>query len=678
MYDIPVENVRNFVLAGHSGSGKTALTDALAFKLGLNDRLGSSANGTSVSDFTEEEKARKISLFSTTFNAKYKSAGGDVYSLFFTDAPGYMDFYGQLRSSCRAADAGILTVDAAGGIQVGTRRAWKCFKQTGLVSRCIVVTGLDKDNTDYLKTVSAIRSAFGIGCIPIAFPNAGRTGLVSVFSGDIPPEYAAAAEEARGQLTERAAESDDELTEKFLLEEKLSQEDTLKGLEKASVTGLFVPVIPVFSLSGVGIDEFLEAIVGYMANPFERIRTDADGNEIDTAVDRPFFGLVWKTVSDSFVGQMNYIRVLSGSLKPDTDVDNPSSGRERVTQLLVPCGKKYTPVDCITTGDIVAIPKLKATKVSDTLCSVGCKLVARPVQFPSPVQFAAVTAASQADDDKLGPALQRLLEQDQTLQLERNVETHETILKGLGDVHLDAAVHLLKQMSNVNVKLSTPRVAYRETVTAVGEGHHKHKKQSGGRGQYGEVYLKVEPLREGDDAWYTNETVGGSIPGNFIPAIEKGVLERMEHGAVAGYPVVGIKVRVYDGSFHDVDSSEIAFKIAGSQALRDGLTKAKPILLEPVMNVRISTPDQFMGAVTGDLTHKRGRILGYETEDDMQVIEAEVPQSELFRYSAELRSMTGGQASFSMSFSRYDTVPSNVAQKVIAESPYKNHTEEEA
>jgi elongation factor G len=291
--------------------------------------------------------------------------------------------------------------------------------------------------------------------------------------------------------------------------------------------------------------------------------------------------------------------------------------------------------------------------------------------------FAAVTAATQADDDKLGPALQRLLEQDQTLQVERNAETHETVLKGLGDVHLDAAVHLLKQMSNVTVKLSTPKIAYRETVTAIGDGHHKHKKQSGGRGQYGEVYLKVEPLREGDEDWYVNDTVGGSIPGNFIPAIEKGVVERMVHGSVAGYPVVGIKVRVYDGSFHDVDSSEIAFKIAGSAALRDALSKARPVLLEPIMSVRISTPEAFMGAVTGDLTHKRGRVLGYENEDDMQVILADVPQGELFRYAAELRSITGGQASFEMTFSRYDVVPSNVAPKIVAESPYKHHETEE-
>ncbi|MGI5868864.1 MAG: elongation factor G [Kiritimatiellia bacterium] len=677
MHDIPVENVRNFVIAGHSGTGKTALTDALAFKFGLNDRLGATANGSSISDFTEEEKSRKISIFSATFNTKYTAPDGKEYNLFFTDTPGFMDFYGQLRSACRAADSGVVTVDAGSGVQVGTRRAWKTFDQTGVVSRVVAVTGLDKDNTDFHKTIESLRHAFGDGCIPVAFPADDKASVVSVFADNVPAAYADAAAQAKELLMERAAESDDELTEKYLMEGSLSAEEIEAGLVQAAANGGFIPVVPVFPLTGVGIQEFLDVMVKWSANPMQRERTDIDGKVIDTSPTAPFFGLVWRSVSDSFVGQMSYVRILSGTINVDTEVENPSSGREKVASMLAPCGKKHNSVTTASVGDIVAIPKLKATKVSDTLCAVGSNLRARPVKFPDPVMFAAVTSASQADEDKLGPALQRLLEQDQTLQVERNAETRETVLKGLGDVHLDTAVNLLKQMSNVSVKLSTPKVAYRETVTAQGAGHHRHKKQSGGRGQYGEVYLKVEPLPEGDADWYVDETVGGSIPGNFIPAIEKGVVERMQNGAVAGYPVVNIKVRVYDGSFHDVDSSEIAFKIAGSYALRDGLSKARPVLLEPIMSVRISTPDQFMGAVTGDLTHKRGRVLGYENEDDMQVILAEVPQGELFRYAAELRSITGGQASFEMTFARYDVVPSNVAPKIIAESPYKQREAED-
>lgn len=671
MHDIPTSNVRNFVFAGHSGSGKTALTDALAFKFGLNDRLGSTVNGSSVSDFTEVEKTRKISLFSTSFSAKYDAKAGGAYKLFFTDTPGFMDFYGQLRSACRASDAGILVVDASGGIQVGTRRAVKCFRQTGLASYAVVVTGLDKDNTNFSKVIGAIENAFGNGCIPVAFPAEDGASIVSVFSDDVPEAFKDIAATAREQLVERAAESCDELTEKYLLEGTLTAEEVSEGLKKAAAAGLFKPILPVFPLSGVGLDDFLELIVFYLPDPLSHPRQDAEGNPIDLSPDAPFVGLVWKTVSDSFVGQMSYVRVLSGTLKVDTEVENLASGREKVASMLTPSGKKHTAVELARSGDIVAIPKLKVTKVNDTLCAIGCTVKARPVKFPDPVAFAAVTAVAQADDDKLGPGLQRMLEQDPTLRLERNKETHETVLQGLGDVHLDATVFLLKQMCNVNVTLSTPKVAYRETVTGHAEGKYKHKKQSGGRGQYGEVFLKVEPIPEGDEEWFVNETVGGSIPRNFIPAIEKGVVERMLHGCVAGYPVVGIKVRVYDGSFHDVDSSEIAFKIAGSGALREALAQAKPVLLEPIMSVKISTPDAYLGSVTGDLANKRGRVLGYETEDEMQIILADVPQAEIFRYAAELRSITGGQATFEMKFSRYDVVPSNVAPKVISESPYK-------
>lgn len=671
MHDIPPSNVRNFVFAGHSGSGKTALTDALAFKLDLNDRLGSTDSGSSASDFTEVEKTRKISLFSTSFSAKYVSKANEAYKLFFTDTPGFMDFYGQLRSACRASDAGIVVIDASGGIQVGTRRAVKCFRQTGIVSHAMAVTGLDKENTSFPKVIASIQDAYGSGCIPIAFPTEDNGALVSVFSDDIPDAFKDLAATAQDQLIERAAESSDELTEKYLIEGSLTEEEVAKGLKNASMAGDFCPILPVFPLTGVGIDAFLEMTVNYLADPLSRSRTDSEGKEIDTSPDAPFVGLVWKTLSDSFVGQMNYVRVLSGTLKVDTEVENLSSGREKIGSLLTPCGKKHTAVDIARSGDIVAVSKLKATKVNDTLCAIGSDVKVPPVKFPDPVMFAAVTSATQADDDKLGPALQRIVEQDPTLHLERNSETRETVLKGLGDVHLDASVFLLKQMYNVNVTLSTPKVAYRETVTAKGDGKYKHKKQSGGRGQYGEVFLKVEPLQDGDEKWFVNETVGGSIPGNFIPAIEKGVVERMQHGSAAGYPVVGIKVRVYDGSFHDVDSSEIAFKIAGSSALREALSQAKPVLLEPIMSVRISTPDSYMGSVTGDLTHKRGRVLGYEAEDDVQVILADVPQAELFRYAAELRSITGGQATFEMKFSRYDVVPSNVVPKVIADSPYK-------
>lgn len=676
MNQIPLSNVRSFVLVGHTGSGKTAITDALAYKLGLNDRLGSTANGSSVSDFTEEEKNRKISIFATTFHADYK-AGAETYSLFFSDAPGYMDFYGQLLAATRAADTAICVVDAGSGIQVGTLRGWRCADKQGVYDRCIAVTGLDKDNTDFGKVCNDLRDALGKRCVPLYFPSADKKSLVSLFSADVPAAYKDLAEEMKGQLVELAAEQTEELMNKYFEEGTLSDEEIQKGLTEAAITGAFVPVLPVFPLSGTGIQELLDTTVAYFADPTRRVRRDASGNEIATDPDKPFLGLVWHTVSDSFTGLMSYVRVLSGTLKVGMEVENPRSGKDTVGSILVPVGKKTVAVKEATPGDLVAIPKLRDTVVSDTLCAPGNPVHAAPIDLPKPVAFAAVKAKSQSDDDKLGGALQKVMDCYPTIKVERNAETHEIVMKALGDVHLDVAANLMKQLSNVNVELSTPLVAYRETITAKGEGHHRHKKQSGGRGQFGEVYLRVEPLAEGETEWFLNETVGGSIPGNFMPAIEKGCLERMVHGAVAGYKVVGVKVRVYDGSFHPVDSSEIAFKIAGSGALKEAMLQAKPQLLEPIMSVRITIPDQFMGAVNGDLTHKRGRVVGIESEDGMQVIVADVPESELFRYSAELRSMTGGQGTFSMEFARYDIVPSNVAKKIIDESPYNKTAEEE-
>ena len=677
MYDIPLTNVRNFAILGHSGAGKTALTDALAYKLGLNDRLGSTTAGSSVSDFTDEEKNRKITVFSATFQHVYTAADGNKYNLFFTDTPGFMDFHGQLMAAARVADTMLCVVDAAGGIQVGTRRAWKTADQQGLSARAIVVTGLDKDNTDFDKTVEEVQAAFGDVCVPVAFLSADKKSVIPVMAENIPAELADAVETARAKLVELAAEQDEALMEKFFEEGTLSEAETAGGLLKAVANGSFIPMIPVLPLSGIGVPELLETICRYFAAPTEHTLTDAEDKVIDAAGDQPFLGLIWRTVSDAFVGQMSYVQVLSGTVKANGEIENARTGdKERIGGLLVPCGKKQTGVESATAGDIVAIPKLKAAKVGDTLRAPGSNRLARPLVFPTPVMFASVTAASQADDDKLGPALQRVTEQDPTLLVERNTETAEIVIKGLGDVHLDVACSLMKSQSNVNVTLNTPRVAYRETVTGLGEGHYRHKKQSGGRGQFGEVYLKVEGLPEGEGDWFVDEIVGGAIPGNFLPAIQKGIVEAMLHGSVAGYPVVNVRSRIYDGSYHDVDSSEIAFKISGGRAFQDGMSKAKPVLLEPIMTVRVTIPDQFMGAINGDLTHKRGRVLGMDNEDGMQVVIADVPQAELFRYAAELRSMTGGQGSFSMEFARYETVPANVAQKVIAESPHKRQEED--
>ncbi|OGV67300.1 MAG: hypothetical protein A2498_13035 [Lentisphaerae bacterium RIFOXYC12_FULL_60_16] len=674
MNNIPIADTRNVAILGHTATGKTALVDALCLKLGLTDRLGSPANGSSMADYTDEEKARKISIFSKPFCGTTTTKSGRKMNLVFIDTPGYQDFYGQVLTACRAADSALVTIDAISRVQVGTRRSWKCAEKQGL-ARAIVITGLDRENAVYSETLDAIREAFGNRCVPVTIPD-GAAVIDILAAKTIPDPIRELAEASKSQLMELAAETDDALIEKFLGGEELTPDELAAGLRKAVAQGSLVPVFACLPLKDTGITELLDGIHRFLPAPSEATHVDASGKPIDTSPSAPFMGQVWRTVNDSFSGQLAFVRVFGGTLKSDSELFNATKkAKERVGSLLVINGKKSSPAETATAGDIVAIAKLKSTGGRDSLCAVGSDILCPPIEFPKPIMFQALTAKTQADEDKLGTALQRVVEDDPTLEVERNKETKETILKALGDVHIDVAVSMMKSRSNVEVVLSTPKVPYRETVTALGEGHYKHKKQSGGRGQFGEVYLRVDPNPPGNEEWFVDAIVGGTIPGNFVPAVQKGVIEGMTKGGLAGYPVEHVRVTVYDGSYHEVDSSEIAFKIASSKAFREAMSKARPVLLEPIMTVHVSVPDQFLGDINGDINHKRGRILGMEPIDGGQVIQAEVPLTELFRYGAELRSVTGGQGSFEMEFCRYENVPTNVAQKIIASAV--KHKEEE-
>lgn len=664
MSETPVSNVRNFVILGHSGSGKTTLTDAVGFRLGLNDRMGLVANGSSISDTTDEEKNRKITIFANSFTANH-TLGDQSYKLVFTDAPGFMDFYGQMLGAAEAADFALITVDATSGVQVGTRRAWSVCKEGGLSTIAFAITGLDKENADFEKTVSSIRDTFGVNCVPVTAPVAGANIINILDAKDLPDNL----EAIRNSLAEAAAETDEKLMEKYFADGTLSPDEIRKGLHDGIATGEVHPIYSTIPLKGIGVTEMLDSICRLLPDPSSRLFKDTAGKKIACDENGPLVAHVWRTAIDPFMGQLNYVRVISGTLAPGMAVQNNSTeSKETISTLLHVIGKKQNAVTKALPGDIVAVPKLKSTKTGHTLAAVGTNTRLPDIAFPPPVMYMAVAAKTQVDEDKLSTAIHRLLDADPTLHFEKQVETKQVILKGLGDVHIDVAVNLMKSQSNVNVELSVPKVPYRETVTTLGEGHYRHKKQSGGRGQFGEVYLRVEPRRADEEEWFLDETVGGSIPGNFMPAVQKGVVEGMLAGAVAGYPVQNIKVRIYDGSYHDVDSSEIAFKIAGSRALREGMSKAKPVLLEPIMRLKITIPEAFMGAISGDMPHKRGRVLGMEAEEGVQIIAAEAPLAELFKYAAELRSITGGQGSFIMDFDRYDIVPANVAQKIIAEA----------
>ena len=673
MKDIPVANVRNFVWLGHTGSGKTSLVDALLFKLGATDRKGSPEQGTSAADWTDEEKNRKITAWAKPFEASYTPAGGAAHRMVMLDTPGYADFIGQVISALSVSDAAVICVDAHSGIQVGTSRVWRQCEKTSH-PRAIVITGTDKENVDFDVTVDGLQSAWGKKCKVVTFPSGGKVVDALANGGDGDKDRI---EALRQDLMESAAEMEDTLLEEFLNGQPLTDEELLRGLREAVAAGTFVPIFVASGKTDTGLDALLNNIVRLLPSPADRMIKDADGRDIAANASAPFTGFVWRTINDPFVGHLSLVRVWSGTLKGEGEMYNVTrQQKERISGIYCLNGKKQEAVSEAGPGEIVAMPKLKVTALNDTLASPGIEVRFAALQFPNPVMAYAVTPKTQGDEDKLMVGLHKSAEGDPTLRVERNAETHDLIIAGMGDAQINIAVEQLKK-NKVEVVLSTPKVAYKETITGRGEGHYKHKKQSGGRGQYGEVYLRVEPKPSEDPDWFVNAVVGGTIPGNFIPAVQKGLVEGMTKGGLAGYPVVNVRATVYDGSYHDVDSSEVAFKIAGARALKDGMLKAKPVLLEPIMKARVAVPETCMGDITGDLNHRRGRILGMDTEDGLQVITAEVPQSEMFQYASQLRSMTGGRGSFDMEFSRMDVVPSNIAQKIIAEAAKHKQEEEE-
>lgn len=677
MKDIAIADVRNFTLMGHTGAGKTAVIDALLFKMGVNDRLGSSADGSSMADWTDEEKHRKITIWAKPFDGLYKSKSGQKIRMVMLDTPGYADFYGQMVSASAVTDAALMVVDAHSGIQVGTNRAWKRCQALDL-PRGIVVTGLDKENTDFDAAVASIQALWGARCIPVVIPSKDGKSVVDVLGGPA-GDRAAEVEELKARLVEAAAESNDALLEKFLAGETLSPEEISTGLRNSVKAGKLIPLFAMVAPKDLGVVELLEGLARLFPSPADVPVKDAAGAVVDPSPNAPFAGLVWRVINDPFVGQLTLVRVYGGTIKPDGEMFNSVKGqKERYGTVYYSNGKKQDASAEAHAGDIIALAKLKTTVLNDTLCAQSHPIKFAPIVFPNPVMAYAVAPKTQGDEDKIGTGLHRVADDDPTIKVDRNAETKELILYGMGDVHLDVTLERMKSRSHVEIVLSPPKVPYKETITALGEGHYKHKKQSGGRGQYGEVYLRVQPKKKEEDEWFVDAIVGTSIPRNFLPAIQKGLVEAMARGALAGYPVVNAQVTVYDGSYHDVDSSEIAFKIAGGRAFSDGMSKAHPVLLEPIMTVKIMIPDHYMGGINGDLNHKRGRILGMGAEDGMQVITAEVPQAEMLKYSSELRSITGGRGSFEMEFARYDIVPSNVAQKIIAEAQKnKQHQQEE-
>jgi len=670
------ENIRNIVLLSHSGAGKTSLAEAILFNAGAISRLGKVDVGNTASDYDPDEIKRKISINLTLLPCQWQDK-----KINLIDTPGYSDFAGEVRAAVRVCESVVIVVSAAAGVEVGTEQLWD-YSEEAKLARLIFINKMDRENANFYKTVEQVQSRFGTKCLPLQIPIGAQKdfkGIVDLLSlkcylgdkaeeAEIPSSLQEQVSSFREKMIETIAEIDDTLIEKYLGGEELSPEELKAGLQQAVRSGKIVPVMTGSALQNTGISQLLDAINNYLPSPTQKEVVTEDGEAIEMSPEAPLAALVFKTSADPYVGKLTYFRVFSGAIDSNCQVWNATQGdTERIGQIFTLRGKTQEPVDRVGVGDIGAVAKLGITNTGDTLSSQNKPLKLAPTTFPEPVFSVAVHPKTKADLDKLGTALTRLTEEDLTLRVSRDADTGETILSGLGDTQLEVAAEKMQRKFGVGVDLKTPKVPYKETITQPAKAEYKHKKQTGGHGQYGHVLLELELLPRGSGNEFANRIVGGAIPRNYIPAVEKGVNEAIKEGVLAGYPVIDIKATVYDGSFHPVDSSEICFKIAGAGAFKRGLSEGQPILLEPIVNIKVTVPSEFTGDIIGDLNTKRARVQGMNPEDSYNVIEAQVPLAEVLRYAIDLKSITQGRGGYTTEFSHYEEVPAHISQKIIAE-----------
>lgn len=674
------EQLRNVALVGHGGCGKTTLAEVLLHMTGAVARLGRVEDGSSHLDADPEEQKRQITINMAIAAVPYERTKINVI-----DTPGYADFMGEVKAGLRVADGAVVVVDGSAGLQVGTQTVW-AFADERELPRMIFISRLDRERSDFRRTLEQLREAYGGGVVALEVPvgaEHGLSGTVNVLHrtfrgpgrstpGPVPAEAQGLLEEHRKALVEDVAETDDALLEKYLEGGELGDEELVAGLHAAVRERRVIPVLGGSSALEVGTAALLDAIVELLPAPAETpavIGRAPSGEEIARrpAADERFSAFVFKTLADPFVGKLSYVRVYSGTLHANGPVHNASRQEsERVGHLLVLRGKEQEQVAEAVAGDIVAVPKLAHTATGDTLADRAAPIVYGPIDFPEPSFAVAIEPLSKQDLDKLATALHKLLDEDPSARLARQESTGQLLLSGVGESHVDVIVHRLKDKFGVQVRTDLPTVPYRETIRARAQAQGKYKKQTGGHGQYGDVWLEVEPLPSGSGVEFDERVVGGAVPRNFFPAVEKGVREAATRGVIAGHPLVDLKATLFDGSYHTVDSSEMSFKIAGSMALQNAVHEARPVLLEPIQEVEVLVPEELMGDVLGDLNSRRGRILGMESAGGgLQRIKAHVPLAEMFRYATELRSMTGGRGTFQSRFHQYEEVPTHIAQKVI-------------
>lgn len=685
MKNFETKDIRNVGLYSHGGVGKTSLAESMLYNAKVIDRLGSVDKGNTVCDFDPEEILRKMSISSAIAPLEWKGKKINII-----DTPGFMDFVGDVIGSLRVVDAGIVLLSAVAGVEVGTEIMWQLMEERKL-PRVILVNGMDKENANFDQSLDKFKELLSEDIIPLQLPigsSESFKGVVDLirmkaftFSDglckeeNIPGDMKDRVDEIRVSLVEKIAENDEELMEKYFSEGELSQEELLKGLRKAFVNCGITPVICASAMKNMGVTLIMDLIVDSFPTPLEgrAIKGNKPSGEevsIKCSAEAPLSALVYKTMADPFVGKLSYFRVFSGVFNPDCSVYNSTKEKEeRITKVYYATGKNQEVAGRINPGDIAVTAKLQETVTGDTLCTKDNIIILEPIIFPKPVMIMALRAKTKADEDKLTGSLARLVEEDPTLTSERNQETRQLLLSGMGESHLNMVLSRLERKFSVNAELLKPLISYRETIKSRATAEGKHKKQSGGRGQFGHVWLELNPLPKDQHFEFINKVVGGVVPKNYIPAVEKGVISTMAEGFLAGYPITHLQVTIYDGSYHTVDSSDIAFQLAGRAALRKGLEQANPILLEPIMYLEVTVPSDYMGDVMGDINSKRGRILGMEQVGKKnQIIKAHVPHSEMLNYCIDLRSITQGRGRFKMEFAHYEEVPAMLAEKVIEEA----------
>jgi len=680
MKEYAPQDIRNIAVIAHGGTGKTALSEAMLFNTGAITRLGRVEDGNTSSDYDPDEVKRKSSVNLALLPCEWNGT-----KINLLDTPGYVDFVGEEMAALRAVDAAVIVVDAQAGVQVGTESAWQYAEERGM-PRLIIVNRMDRENTDFAAALASVRGMFGNKCVAVHAPIGAQDtfqGIVDVISGiartgekgtegAMPETIAAEVAAYREQLVEAVAETDDDLISKYLEGEELPPEEIRAALKKAVAAGRIVPVFCGCATKNIGVTAFMDALVEFAPSPLDlppEQASSASGDRVALVPDAngPLAALVFKSTADPFTGRLTYFRVYSGTIKSDSHIFNANKKKdERVGQIFFMRGSHHENTTQVGPGDIAVVAKLAETATGDTLCAQGKPLVLEPAHFPKPSYSVAVGPKTRHDQDKLGPALQRLIEEDPTLRMHRDPDTSEVILSGIGEAHLHVAVERMQRKFGVGVEMRKPKVPYRETITIKNKAEYKHKKQTGGAGQYGHVFLELEPLPRGSGFEFSEKVVGGTVPREFFPAVEKGVREALHEGTLAHYPITDMRVALYDGSTHAVDGKAIAFEIAAQQAVKKGMSQGHPVLLEPIVTLRVRVPDGHTGDILSDLNgNKRAKVHGMIPESGFTTVEAEAPLAELQEYANDMRALTQGRGSFEFEFSHYEEVPQHIAQKVI-------------